>query len=74
MRWLDSISSSGHELEQTLGDNGGQRRLVCCSPWGSRVGRDLTTEQQKQEADSENYGNKHKIYFLGTLPFHGNTM
>ena len=25
---------NGHELEQTLGDIGGQRSLVCCSPWG----------------------------------------
>ena len=23
----------GHEFEPTPGDNGGQRRLVCCSPW-----------------------------------------
>ena len=27
--WLD-----GHEFEQTPGDRGGQRNLVCCSPWG----------------------------------------
>ena len=25
---------SGHEFEQTPGDSGGQRSLVCCSPWG----------------------------------------
>ena len=24
---------NGHESEQTLGDSGGQRSLVCCSPW-----------------------------------------
>ena len=24
---------NGHEFEQTLGDSGGQRSLVCCSPW-----------------------------------------
>ena len=24
---------NGHESEQTLGDNGGQRRKMCCSPW-----------------------------------------
>ena len=23
----------GHGFEQTLGDSGGQRSLVCCSPW-----------------------------------------
>ena len=25
---------NGHEFEQTLGDSGGQRSLVCGSPWG----------------------------------------
>ena len=25
------------EFEQTLGDGGGQRRLVCYSPWGYKV-------------------------------------
>ena len=25
---------SGHEFEQTRGDNGGQSSLACCSPWG----------------------------------------
>ena len=29
--WLN-----GHELEQTLGDSGGHRSLVCCSPWGRK--------------------------------------
>ena len=28
---------NGHELEQTLGDSGGQGSLVCCSPWGRKV-------------------------------------
>ena len=27
---------NGHESEQTLGDNEGQRNLVCCSPWGHK--------------------------------------
>ena len=36
---------SGHEFGQTLGDSEGQRSLVCCSPWGQRVGHDLATEQ-----------------------------
>ena len=26
----------GHESEQTLGDNGGQKSLACCSPWGRK--------------------------------------
>ena len=34
--WLD-----GHEFEQTPGDSGRQRSLVCYSPWGHRVGHDL---------------------------------
>ena len=36
----------GHEFEQTLGDGEGQGSLVCCSPWGRRVGYNLVTEQQ----------------------------
>ena len=31
----------GYEFEQTLGDSGGQRSLVCCSPWG-RKGSDTS--------------------------------
>ena len=26
----------GHDLEQILGDNGGQRSLECCSPWNHK--------------------------------------
>ena len=29
---------NGHEFEQTLGGGKGQGSLVCCSPWGCRVG------------------------------------
>ena len=29
--WLD-----GYEFEQTLRDSGGQRSLMCCSPWGRK--------------------------------------
>ena len=43
MRWLD-----GHEFEQTPGDSERQGSLVCCGPWGCRVGRDLLTEQQQR--------------------------
>ena len=31
----------GHEFEQTLGVDDGQRSLVCCSPWGLK-GSDTT--------------------------------
>ena len=43
MRWLGGIAYNGHEFEQTLGDNGGQGSLVCCSPWGHK--ETDTTEQ-----------------------------
>ena len=49
MRWLDGITD-GLKFEQTLGDSGGQRSLVCCSPWGRRVGQDSETEQQASKA------------------------
>ena len=32
--WLHRFS--GHEFEQTLGKNEGQRSLACCSPWGCK--------------------------------------
>ena len=44
MRWLDGINHpvqlSGQELGETLGDSEGQGGLVCCRPWGHRVGCD----------------------------------
>ena len=46
MRWLHSITDSGHKSEQTPGDSGGQRRLACCSPWGHGIGHDLVSEHQ----------------------------
>ena len=36
MRWLDSITDSEHEFEQTLRDCGEQMSLVCCNPWGCK--------------------------------------
>ena len=27
---------NGHEFEPAPGDGGGQRSLVCCSPWGCK--------------------------------------
>ena len=32
MSWLDGITDSMDEFEQTAGDRGGKERLVCCSP------------------------------------------
>ena len=37
--WLD-----GHEFEWTPGVGDGQGGLVCCDPWGRRVGHDRVTE------------------------------
>ena len=34
----------GHEFEQALGIGDGQGSLVCCNPWGCRVGHDWVTE------------------------------
>ena len=36
MRWLDGITDSMEELEQTLGDSEGQGSLACCSSWGHK--------------------------------------
>ena len=34
----------GRESEQTLRDYGGQRSLVCCSPWGCKES-DMTEQE-----------------------------
>ena len=31
---------NGHVFQQATGDSDGQESLVCCSPWGHRVGHD----------------------------------
>ena len=36
MGWLDSITYSVHEFEQTPGDTEWQGSLACCSPWGCK--------------------------------------
>ena len=36
MRWLDGITDSMDEFEQTPGDGDGQGSLACCSPWGHK--------------------------------------
>ena len=40
MRWLDGITDSMDEFEQTPGDGEGQGGLACSSPCGCRVGHD----------------------------------
>ena len=39
---------NGHEFEQAPGDSEGQGSLLCCSPWGHRVGHNLGTEQTQR--------------------------
>ena len=38
---------NGHEFEQAPGNGEVQGSLVCYSPWGHGVRRDLATEQQQ---------------------------
>ena len=40
---------NGHEFEQAPGVGDGQEDLMCCSPWGCRVGHDLSNEPQQQQ-------------------------
>ena len=40
----------GHELEQTPGVGGGQRSLVCCSPWGPKES-DTTEELNNSQME-----------------------
>ena len=42
---------NGQEFEQTLGDSEQQGRLVCCSPWGCRLGHNLATQHQLIQLD-----------------------
>ena len=42
VRWHYPLN--GHEFEQALGVGDGEGSLVCCSPWGHRVGYDLSTK------------------------------
>ena len=47
MRWLDGITDSMNEFQQTLGDGEGQGGLACCSPWGDKES-DMTERLNKQ--------------------------
>ena len=41
---------NGHKVEQTPGDSGGERSLVCCLPWDSRARHDLVNKQQQHDS------------------------
>ena len=53
VRWHHQLN--GQEFDQTLGKSEGQGSLACCSPWGHRVGHDLTTEQQQFSPNLERH-------------------
>ena len=36
MRWLDGITDSMDEFEETRGDSEEQGRLICCTPWSHK--------------------------------------
>ena len=36
MRWLDGITDSMDEFEETQGDSEGQGSLICCTPWSHK--------------------------------------
>ena len=50
---------NGHEFEQTLGDSGGQRSLVCCSPWG---GKELDMNKRLSNETRKKYGVEEYVY------------
>ena len=52
---------NGHEFEQTLGDSEERGSLVCCSPWGHRVGHDLVTQQEGAEELKNNWWKKNRL-------------
>ena len=51
MRWLDGITDSMDEFEQTLGDGEGQGNLACCRPWGCKES-DMTQQLNNNAGDT----------------------
>ena len=58
MRWLDVITDSGHEFEQTQGDSEGQGGLVCCSPWACK---ELDTTERLNNSRCYNWCYEHQV-------------
>ena len=50
-RWLDGITDSKDDLEQTLGDGEGQGSLVCCSSWDCKE-----SDMTQQLNDKKGFG------------------
>ena len=65
----------GHGLGQTPGGSERHGCPACCSPWGRKVGHDLATEQQQQQATlKQSYccffiTNNMNLFFTLSLPF-----
>ena len=51
MRWLDGITDSIYEFEQTPGDSDGQGSLAYCGPWGHKES-DMTEQLNLTERKS----------------------
>ena len=54
MRWLDGITDSARESEQTQGDSERQGSLVCCSSRGHKES-DTTEHMNKDSTGLDNY-------------------
>ena len=69
-RWLDSITDSTDMSLTKLQEMVRTRKgLACCSPWGHRVGPNLTTEQQKMRVGTTQMYDLRVVYLssLGSL-------
>ena len=55
--YWSGVPLPSHESEQTLGDGGEQRSLVCCSPWGCKESRlkDWTTTKETSNTETQKY-------------------
>ena len=64
VRWQHRLN--GHESEQTVGPSGGQRSLVCCSPWGGKESTQLMTGQTKTSLHKL-YSVQARLFFLRNI-------
>ena len=63
---------SGHQFEQTSGDGEGQGSLMCCSPWGRRVGHKAHEKPQQTNTTHKYGGTSLAVLWMGLgLPVQG---